>query len=154
MIHTAAIDESVRPLIFTLPKAECMMVDNWDVMGLRAISADDYTVEAVFVPDAYVYEVTTTTPVHGGAIYEVGLANMSGIQYGVGARDGKALARGDAKAGQGEVTARWRRDDDGPVLRGVWAGGGQTPGCAGAFLMPTWADNEETIDRGESLSTH
>jgi alkylation response protein AidB-like acyl-CoA dehydrogenase len=59
MIHTAAVAETGRPLIFTLPKSECTMVDNWDVMGLRATSSDDYTVEDVFVPDAYVYEVTT-----------------------------------------------------------------------------------------------
>ncbi|AWK70301.1 acyl-CoA dehydrogenase [Rhodococcus oxybenzonivorans] len=154
MIHTAAVDEMGRPLIFTLPKSECTMVDNWDVMGLRATSSDDYTVEDVFVPDAYVYEVTTKTPLHGGAIYEVGLANMSGIQHG-----GWALGMGKRLLEEMRKLAKVKsqRAGDGTTTDQFYAEYAQAEAKlrgARAFLMQTWADNEETINRGEPLSTH
>lgn len=154
MIHTAAVDETGRPLIFTLPKSECTMVDNWDVMGLRATSSDDYTVEDVFVPDAYVYEVTTKTPLHGGAIYEVGLANMSGIQHG-----GWALGMGKRLLAEMRKLAKVKsqRAGDGTTTDQFYAEYAQAEAKlrgARAFLMQTWADNEETINRGEPLSTH
>jgi alkylation response protein AidB-like acyl-CoA dehydrogenase len=154
MIHTAAVDETGRPLIFTLPKSECTMVDNWDVMGLRATSSDDYTIEDVFVPDAYVYEVTTKTPLHGGAIYEVGLANMSGIQHG-----GWALGMGKRLLEEMRKLAKVKsqRAGDGTTTDQFYAEYAQAEAKmrgARALLMQTWADNEETMDRGEPLSTH
>jgi indole-3-acetate monooxygenase len=154
MIHTAALDEAGRRLIFTLPKSECTMVDNWDVMGLRATSSDDYTVEDVFVPDGYVYEVTTKTPLHGGAIYEVGLANMSGIQHGCWALGmGKRLLEEMRRLAK----VKSQRLGHGTTTDQVHAEYAQSEANlrgARALLMETWADNEATIDRGEPLSTY
>ena len=91
-IHTAAVvEETGEALIFTFPKEQARIVDNWDVMGLKATGSIDYSTENLFVPQAYTYNVATKDSVHGGALYRVGLANMSGINHagwalGVGRR--------------------------------------------------------------------
>src|SRR5690606_7997703 len=91
-IHTAAFcEETGEALVFTLPKEQATVIDNWDVMGLLATSSHDYVCEDVFVPDTHVYDIATTDNLHGGAIYRMGLANMSGICHtgwalGVGRR--------------------------------------------------------------------
>ena len=154
VIHTAALDENGVPLIFTLPKSACTMIDNWDVMGLRATSSHDYTVEDVFVPDSHVYEVTTKTALHGGAIYELGLANMSGSQHG-----GWALGMGKRMLEEMRKLAKVKsqRPGDGTTSDQFYAEYAQAEAkmrSARALLMETWADNEATIDRGEPLSTH
>ena len=81
-IHTAAlVEETGQPLIFTFPKQQATIVDNWDVMGLKATGSIDYHCTDLFVPDEYTYDVTTKSPVYGGAVYRMGLANMSGINH-------------------------------------------------------------------------
>ena len=81
-IHTAAVvEETGEALIFTFPKEQARIVDNWDVMGLKATGSIDYSTENLFVPQAYTYNVATKDSVHGGALYRVGLANMSGINH-------------------------------------------------------------------------
>src|SRR5207302_5043916 len=45
-IHTAAFcEETGQSLVFTLPKEQARIVDNWDVMGLRATNSIDYVCE-------------------------------------------------------------------------------------------------------------
>jgi indole-3-acetate monooxygenase len=154
VIHTAAVDDDGEPLIFTLPKSSCTMIDNWDVMGLRATSSHDYTIDDVFVPDAYVYHVATKTPLHGGAIYELGLANMSGIQHG-----GWALGMGKRLLEEMRALAKVKsqRPGDGTGSDQFYAEYAQAEArmrSARALLMETWADNEATLARGEALSTH
>lgn len=79
-VHSAAYDaENDRPIVVTFPIEQAKLEDNWDVMGLRATGSIDYSCEDLFVPDAYIYEPTTTAPLAGGALYTLGLANMSGI---------------------------------------------------------------------------
>ncbi|MFL4473309.1 acyl-CoA dehydrogenase family protein [Paeniglutamicibacter sp. MACA_103] len=81
-IHTAAlVEETGAPLVFTFPKEQARIVDNWDVMGLRATGSIDYHCEDLFVPEDYTYDITTKAPLHGGALYRMGLANMSGINH-------------------------------------------------------------------------
>jgi alkylation response protein AidB-like acyl-CoA dehydrogenase len=154
VIHTAAMSDQGEPLIFTLPKSECTMIDNWDVMGLRATSSHDYTIDDVFVPDSRVYNVTTKEALHGGAIYELGLANMSGIQHG-----GWALGMGKRLLEEMRTLAKTKsqRPGDGTTTDQFHAEYAQAEAkmrAARAFLLETWADNEATIDRGEPLSTH
>jgi alkylation response protein AidB-like acyl-CoA dehydrogenase len=42
------------------------LIDNWDVMGLRATGSIDYTIDDVFVPEAYTHPAGTKTPRRGG----------------------------------------------------------------------------------------
>jgi alkylation response protein AidB-like acyl-CoA dehydrogenase len=42
---------AIRTLIF--PAAEARLLDNWDPIGLRGTASDSYTVEDVFIPEAF-----------------------------------------------------------------------------------------------------
>ncbi len=153
-IHTAALcEETGQALVFTLPKEQATQVDNWDVMGLRATNSIDYLCENVFVPGSHVYEVATMDNHHGGAIYRMGLANMSGICHtgwalGVGRRmldEMKTLAAGKTGTPNASV--------DTHQFHAEYAEAESKLRSARAWAMDVWADNEATLDRGELLTT-
>lgn len=153
-IHTAAFcEETGEALVFTLPKEQATVIDNWDVMGLLATSSHDYVCEDVFVPDTHVYDIATTDNLHGGAIYRMGLANMSGICHtgwalGVGRRmldEMKKLAAVKTGAPNASV--------DTQQFYAEYAQAEAKLRAARAFAMEVWEDNEATLDAGEKLST-
>jgi alkylation response protein AidB-like acyl-CoA dehydrogenase len=153
-IHTAAlVPETGQALIFTFPKEQASVVDNWDVMGLRATGSIDYSTEELFVPEAYTYDVATKDSVHGGALYRVGLANMSGINHagwalGVGRRlldELRTLARKKSGAPGASV--------DTDQFAAEYAKAEATLRSARAFVFDVWAGNEATLDAGGLLST-
>ncbi|MBB4934527.1 alkylation response protein AidB-like acyl-CoA dehydrogenase [Lipingzhangella halophila] len=153
-IHTAAFcAETGEALVFTLPKEKAALIDNWDVMGLRATYSIDYTLDDVFVPDSHVYQVATMEAHIGGAIYRMGLANMSGICHtgwalGVGRRmldEMRELVRKKTGAPNASV--------DTDQFHAEYADAESKLRSARAWAMEVWADNEATLDRGELLST-
>jgi alkylation response protein AidB-like acyl-CoA dehydrogenase len=153
-IHTAAFcEETGEALIFTLPSEQATLVDNWDVMGLRATSSIDYICEDVFVPASHVYEIATMDVRNGGAIYRMGLANMSGICHtgwalGVGRRmldEMRELAAKKTGAPNASV--------DTQQFYAEYAKAEAKLRSAHAWAMEVWADNEATLDRGEHLTT-
>ncbi|MGP4015860.1 acyl-CoA dehydrogenase [Saccharopolyspora sp. 5N708] len=153
-IHTAALcEETGEALIFTLPREQATLVDNWDVMGLRATSSNDYICEDVFVPDGYVYQIATMEVHTGGTVYRVGLANMAGICHtgwalGVGRRmldEMRVLAA--KKSGAPNATV------DTQQFYAEYAQAEAKLRAARAFAMEVWADIEATLDRGENLTT-
>ncbi|AUI51503.1 acyl-CoA dehydrogenase family protein [Arthrobacter crystallopoietes] len=152
-IHTAAlVEETGEALIFTFPKEQAQIVDNWDVMGLKATGSIDYSTKDLFVPQAYTYNVATKESVHGGALYRMGLANMSGINHagwalGVGRRmldEMKMLAQKKSGAPGASV--------DTDQFAAEYAKAEATLRSARAFVMDVWSDNEATLDAGEILS--
>jgi alkylation response protein AidB-like acyl-CoA dehydrogenase len=152
-IHTAAVVvETGQPLVFTLPKEQATIVDNWDVMGLKASGSIDYSCKDLFVPESYTYDVTTKESVYGGALYRMGLANMSGINHagwalGVGRRmldEMKALAQKKSGAPGARV--------DIDQFAAEYAKAEATLRSARAFVFDVWRDNEATLDCGELLS--
>ncbi|HEX6355155.1 acyl-CoA dehydrogenase family protein [Actinophytocola sp.] len=153
-IHTAAFcAETGQPLVFTFPKELATLVDNWDVLGLRATHSIDYVCEDVFVPATHVYEATTTENVHGGAVYRLGLVNLAAVCHtgwalGVGRRlldELKALAQ--TKTGTHNASV------DTGHFHASFAQAEARFRAARAWVMEVWADNEATLDRGEHLST-
>ncbi len=55
-IHTLGlIDGTNEARIFVFPVGKAKLIDNWDVLGLRATGSIDYTTNDVFVPDAYTH---------------------------------------------------------------------------------------------------
>ena len=153
-IHTAAVVvETGQPLVFTLPKEQATIVDNWDVMGLKASGSIDYSCDDLFVPESYTYDVTTKESVYGGALYRMGLANMSGINHagwalGVGRRmldEMKELAR--KKSGTPGTSV------DTDQFAAEYAKAEATLRSARAFVFDVWSDNEATLDSGELLSS-
>jgi alkylation response protein AidB-like acyl-CoA dehydrogenase len=153
-IHTAAFcAETGQALIFTFPKELATLVDNWDVLGLRATHSIDYLCEDVFVPATHVYEATTMANELGGAIYRLGLVNLAAVCHtgwalGVGRRlldEMKALA--------GTKTGTHNASVDTGYFHAAFAQAEARFRAARAWAGEVWADNEATLDRGENLST-
>ncbi|MGX1163425.1 alkylation response protein AidB-like acyl-CoA dehydrogenase [Arthrobacter sp. SLBN-100] len=152
-IHTAAlVEETGAPLIFTFRKEQATVVDNWDVMGLRATGSIDYHCTDLFVPEEYTYSPTATKPVYGGAIFHMGLANVSGLGHagwalGVARRlldEMKSLAqKKSGTPGAAVDTDQFHAD---------YARAEATLRAARAWLLDVWADNEATLASGTGLT--
>lgn len=153
-VHTAAeCTETGKPLVFTLPKEQAEIVDNWDVMGLRATASHDYHCEDLFVPGSHVYEVTAVQVHHGGALFRMGMANMAcichtGWALGVGTRVLEELrAVAARKTGTPGATV------DTQQFHAEYAEAESRLRAARAWAREVWTDNEATLDRDEPLST-
>ncbi|GAB3007935.1 acyl-CoA dehydrogenase [Amycolatopsis acidiphila] len=153
-IHTAAFcEETGEALVFTLPKEQATLVDNWDVMGLRATSSIDYHCEDLFVPESHVYVVSTMDARNGGAIYRMGLANMAGVCH-----TGWALGVGHRLLDELKVLVAKKTGTPGATVDtgqfyAEYAQAEAKLRAAAAWAREVWADNEETLGRGELLST-
>jgi alkylation response protein AidB-like acyl-CoA dehydrogenase len=152
-IHTLGIIEGTgEPRIFVLPVGQATLIDNWDVLGLRATGSIDYTIDSVFVPDAYTHFALTESPKRGGALYTLGVIVFavmchSGWACGIGRRLLDELARSvRAKAGRAGTLA----DSDG--FQEQYAKAEATYRSARALVYETWNDVKRTLDRGEPLS--
>jgi alkylation response protein AidB-like acyl-CoA dehydrogenase len=152
-IHTLAIVEGTgEPRIFVLPVEQATLIDNWDVMGLRATGSIDYTIDAVFVPEHFSHFAVTETPMRGGNLYRLGIINIAGICHsgyalGVARRMIDELRKlVQAKAGRPGAQA-----DNDSFAEGFC----QTEGvhaAARALIFETWSDVTATLERGEPLS--
>ena len=56
----------------TIRTSEVKIHDNWRVMGLRGTGSCDFSVENLFVPDGFAFDVSLTEPLRGGAMYRLG----------------------------------------------------------------------------------
>lgn len=153
-IHTAAvIAETGEPRIFTLPVEQAEIVDNWDVIGLRATGSIDYSIREVFVPETWTYPVFVQSPSRGGALFRLGTMNFAGICHagwtlGVARRLLDEVAE-QARLGKGRAG---QRKDNGGFHKEYAEIEGRFR-AAEALVFQTWAGVEKTLDRDESLST-
>ena len=74
-----------------IPASDVNIHDNWQVMGLRGTGSCDFSVENLFVPDKFAWDVSLTEPVRGGALYRLGRPGFvtnehSAFALGVGRR--------------------------------------------------------------------
>lgn len=152
-IHTLGIiEETGEPRIFVLPVAEATLIDNWDVMGLRGTGSIDYTIEDVFVPEAFTHFAVTETPERGGGLYRVGIIGFaamchSGWALGIGRRlldEMTALVaeRGGAAGPQGGSA----------TFQEQFAKAEGTYRAARAYVRESWGDAWATLERGDALS--
>jgi len=153
-VHTAAhCAETGESLICTLPVEQVQLVDNWDVLGLRATASHDYVCEDVFVPE-HRTNPTIGAPVHlGGALYRLGMPNMSGICHtgwalGLGRRILDELRELTA-AKTGASGAAVDTDE----FHAAYAHAEALLRSARAWAMEVWADVEASLDSGTPLST-
>ena len=56
----------------TVRTSDVNIHDNWQVMGLRGTGSCDFSVEDLFVPTSFAYDVSLTEPLRGGALYRLG----------------------------------------------------------------------------------
>ncbi|KAA9150722.1 acyl-CoA dehydrogenase [Amycolatopsis acidicola] len=153
-IHTAAFcAETGEALIFTFPKEQAELIDNWDVLGLRATGSIDYVCEDLFVPASHAFVISTMDTRHGGAVYRMGLANMAGVCH-----TGWALGVGrrlldELKALVGRKTGAPGATVDTAEFHAEYARAEARLRSARAWAMEVWAENEATLDGGELLTT-
>ncbi|MGW6054390.1 acyl-CoA dehydrogenase family protein [Streptomyces sp. NPDC055189] len=153
-IHSAIQVEPTGELrVLAMPKSQVTLDGNWDVLGLRATHSIDYHCTDVYVPHAYTYDATTSTPVNGGAVYRLGLVNMSAIGHtgwalGVGRRLLDELKR-VAAARTGSRSA----PVDTSQFHAEYATAEAGLRAARAWVYDTWQDVEQTLDRGEVPGT-
>jgi indole-3-acetate monooxygenase len=152
-IHTLAIVEgSGEPRIFVLPVEQATLIDNWDVLGLRATGSIDYTIDSVFVPEAFSHFATSETPNRGGSLYHMGIPGFAAICHtgwalGVGRRLLDELAGlTQKKAGRPGAQA-----ENAAFLENFEQAEGKYR-AARALAFETWRDAWETLDSGNRLS--
>jgi alkylation response protein AidB-like acyl-CoA dehydrogenase len=152
-IHTLGIvADTGQPLIFVLPVGEAELVDNWEVLGLRATGSIDYTIDDVFVPDGFTHHGPVEHSDRGGQLYTLGIMGFAIIGHSawalgvsrrmldelvalVQSKVGRPGAQADSATFHqlfGEAEAKWHAAD--------------------AFVRAVWTDATETLDRGEALS--
>ncbi len=56
----------------TIRTSDVKIHDNWRVMGLRGTGSCDFSVENLFVPTGFAFDVSLTEPLRGGAMYRLG----------------------------------------------------------------------------------
>jgi alkylation response protein AidB-like acyl-CoA dehydrogenase len=149
----AIIAETGEARIFVTPVEQAnLKLDSWDVMGLRGTGSVDYTIEGVFVPEAYSHAAFTTEPLRGGAIFRSGIMGFaeichSGWAVGVGRRlldELGALIVG--KAGRpGALSASDSFQEKYAKLEASYR-------AARALVYETWTDVTRTMTAGSPLS--
>jgi alkylation response protein AidB-like acyl-CoA dehydrogenase len=152
-IHTLGLIEGTNEArIFVLPVGKAKLIDNWDVLGLRATGSIDYTTDNVFVPEAYTHMATTEEPLRGGNLYRIGIIGFAGLCHsgwacGIGRRVLDELIQAVAeKAGRPGTVA-----DSASFQEGL-ANCEAVVRSARAFVFETWNDAWATLSRGEKLS--
>jgi alkylation response protein AidB-like acyl-CoA dehydrogenase len=152
-IHTLGIIQGTgEPRIFVLPVEQVQLIDNWDVMGLRATGSIDYKIDKAFVPDEYTHFAITETPKRGGSLYTMGIIGFAAMCHtgwacGIGRRLLDELAA-NVRARGGRAGTQSTSES---FLEG-YAAAEATYRSARAFVYETWRDVKATLDRRESLS--
>ena len=152
-IHTLGIIEGTgEPRIFVLPVEKVKLIDNWNVMGLRATGSIDYTIDSVYVPDSYTHFAVTDVPKRGGSLYSVGIVGFaamchSGWACGIGRRLLDELA--------GYVRTRGGRSGTQSASESFleqYAKAEGTYRSARALVYEVWGEMSQLMERGERPS--
>jgi alkylation response protein AidB-like acyl-CoA dehydrogenase len=152
-IHTLGIIQGTgEPRIFVLPVGKATLIENWDVLGLRATGSIDYRTDNVFVPDAYTHFAVTESPRRGGPLYTLGIAGFalichSGWACGIGRRLLAELAK-KVRAGIGRSGTLATSD----AFHEQYARAEGKYRAARALVSETWHDVKDTLDKGNPLS--
>lgn len=152
-IHTLGIIEGTgEPRIFVLPVGQAVLIDNWDVMGLRGTGSIDYRIESVFVPEGYTHFAVTETPKRGGPLYTIGIVGFAAMCHsawacGIGRRLLDELA--------GTVRSRGGRAGTRAASESFLEGYAKAEGVyrsARALVFETWREAWRTLEPGGALT--
>lgn len=146
-IHTAVLGDDGKSFVATLPIEQVRLIDNWDVLGLRATGSSDYKIDEVFVPDSFTYDPVNPVQKRGGALYRVGLPNVATLHHA-----GWALGVVKRMLEELRGIARSRKLNDAQFYATYAELEARYRGMR-SFLMEVWADVEETLDSGRELDT-
>ncbi len=153
-IHTLAIiEETGEPRIFVLPTKDAeLLMDSWNVMGLRGTGSIDYNIDNAFVPEDYTHFAFTREAKRGGSLFNLGVIGMaeichSGWAMGVGRRMLDELAYlAQTKTGRAGTSV------DSDSFHQQLAEAEAKFRAARALVFETWRDVEASIDTGQAIS--
>ena len=153
-IHTlGVIQETHEPRIFVLPVEQATLIDNWDVLGLRATGSIDYRIDDVFVPEAYTHFAVTETARQGGDLYRIGIIGFAAICHsgwacGIGRRLldelGTKVRGGIGRSGTQASSETFHEE---------YAKAEAKYRAARALVFEAWEAVNESLDRGQPLTT-
>jgi indole-3-acetate monooxygenase len=152
-IHTlGVVPDTGEARIFVLPVEKATLIDNWDVMGLRATGSIDYRIDDVFVPDAFTHPATTETPLRGGAIYSLGIIGLAILCHsawaaGIGRRILDELGT-KVRAGVGRTGTLASSE----TFHEQYARAEGRYRAARAFVREAWGDVAASLDGGTPLT--
>jgi alkylation response protein AidB-like acyl-CoA dehydrogenase len=152
-IHTLGLIEGTNEArIFVLPVEQATLIDNWDVMGLRATGSIDYRIDDVFVPEGFTHIAVTESPKRGGALYRGGIVAFatichSALACGIGRRlldecAANVRARG-GRAGTQATSETFLEE---------YAKAEGTYRAGRALVYESWTDAWQAMERGDELS--
>ncbi|MDH3643816.1 MAG: acyl-CoA dehydrogenase family protein [Gammaproteobacteria bacterium] len=134
-----------------VPEEQFDVLDTWHVSGLRGSGSHDVRVHDVFVPDAYMSQVTYQIPIESGTLFR--LPNFSRLAYNkVGVATGIALAAIDQFI---ELANHKKPRSSGNLLRDrvdaqrAVAEAERLIGSARAYVFDVIGDLWETVERGD-----
>ena len=152
-IHTLGIIEGTgEPRIFVLPVGKATLIDNWDVLGLRATGSIDYRIDQAFVPEPYTHFAVTDVPKRGGDLYRIGIIGFatichSGWACGIGRRLlDELMNKVRGGIGRSGPQASSESFDE------QYAKAEATYRAARALVFESWATVRDTLERGEPLT--
>jgi indole-3-acetate monooxygenase len=152
-IHTLGLIQGTNePRIFVLPVAQATLVDNWDVLGLRATGSIDYRIQDAVVPEAYTHFAVTETPKQGGDLYRLGIVGFAAICHsswacGIGRRlldELAAKVRGGVGRSGTQASSETFHED--------YAKSEAKYRAARALVYDAWGSVNETLQRGDTLT--
>jgi alkylation response protein AidB-like acyl-CoA dehydrogenase len=153
-IHTLGVIEGTgEARIFVLPVERATLIDNWDVLGLRATGSIDYRIDNVFVPEGNTHPALIETPRRGGSLYTIGVIGFAIICHsawacGIGRRVLDEIAAGaKSKVGRSGTLATSE------AFLQQYAKMEGTYRAARALVYEAWRDVNASLERGEQLST-
>lgn len=152
-IHTLGIVEDTgQPLIFVLPVEEATLIENWEVMGLKATGSIDYTIDGVYVPASFTHEGPAEAGERGGNLFNLGIIHFAIIGHSAWAL---GLSRRMLDELAGQVRSKAGRPGTLAESTAFQTAYGENEArwhAARALVYDTWADVTKTIEAGERLS--
>jgi alkylation response protein AidB-like acyl-CoA dehydrogenase len=152
-IHTLGVVPGTgEARIFVLPVGQATLLDNWDVLGLRATGSIDYRIDDVFVPEPFTHLATTETPKRGGRLYSLGIIGLAIICHsawacGIGRRILDELGA-KVRAGVGRTGTLATSE----AFHEQYARAEGTYRAAKAFVREAWDDVSASLDAGTPLT--
>ena len=131
-----------------------LMLDSWDVLGLRATGSIDYVIDSVFVPEAFSHPDGATASPRGGLLYNLGIIGFvtlghAGWALGLGRRLlDELIANVEAKGG------RPGSPGGNPAFLEGFAKAEAKLRAARALTYEVWSEVAATFEAGDELSVH
>lgn len=152
-IHTGIKAEDGSPMAATLPIEKVELIENWDVLGLRATGSSDYSIDGVFVPDTHIYPVLNAERKRGGTFYKLGLPNIATLHHAGWALGASKRLLEEMRALAAEKAPRPGTATNTDQFYAVYAELDARYRGARAMLMEIWADIEAVLDVDGPVTT-